>query len=167
MLRAGPADDDPAVENVPRSGSYRGSYTRASLSLLFLSLPFRVAGFLAVCWVGLSLAIAAAAVAFVEHTKTTTTLSRRSSCFLPPAFHSRLHIARERLYIFGLPVVFLDFLFNRFFFSVSFFFLFFSFHLFFGTIKNFFGSVSRVSFSERVREEVGWGARGSGKNNKS
>jgi hypothetical protein len=24
-----------------------------------------------------------------------------------------------------------------------------------------------VSFSERVREEVGWGARGSGKNNKS
>jgi hypothetical protein len=88
------------------------------------SFPFRVAGFLAVCWVGLSLAIAAAAVAVVEHNTTTTTSSWRSSCFLRPAFHSRLHIARERLYIFRL--LFLDFLFNRFFFSVFFFLFLFS-----------------------------------------
>ncbi len=159
-MRAGSADDDPAVEIVPRSGSYRGSHTRASLSLFFLSLPFRVAGFIAVCSVGLSLAIAAAAVAVVEHT--TKTSSRRSSCFLPPAFHSRLHIARERLYIFRLPIVFLDFLFNRFFFSVLFFLVFISSS---GLSRISSGSVSRVSFSERVREEVGWGARGSGKNN--
>ncbi len=158
-MRAGSADDDPAVENVPRSGSYCGSYTRASLSLLFLSLPFRVAGFLAVCLVGLSLAIAAAAVAVVEHTTTATTSSRRSSCLLPPAFHSRLHIARERFYIFRLPIVFLDFLCKRFFFSV--------FISSSGPSRISSGSVSRVSFSERVREEVGWGVRESGKNNKS